>query len=59
MPERMSLPLFIPIISGNPLISCNKKFGECNNPILQFYFDEENKSLYLKNMGNCKVNRHR
>ena len=37
--------------SWDPLFSYNKKIAECNNPILQFYFDEENKHLYLKNIG--------
>ena len=37
--------------SRDSLFSYNKKFDECNNPILQFYFDEETKRLYLKNIG--------
>ena len=37
--------------SWDSLFSYNRKFGECNNPILQFYFDEETKRLYLKNIG--------
>ena len=45
------IPIFIPITSGDSLISSNKNFVEYTNPILQFYFDEENKSLYLKNIG--------
>ena len=37
--------------SWDSLFSYNKKFDECNNPILQFYFDEETNRLYLKNIG--------
>ena len=42
--------LFIPTIVGDSLNSCNNKI-EFNNPILQFYFDEVTKRLYLKNIG--------
>ena len=37
--------------SGDSLFSYNKKFVESNNAILQFYFAEEDKILYLKNIG--------
>ena len=37
--------------SGDSLFSYNKKFVECNGAILQFYFDEEAKRLYLRNIG--------
>ena len=43
-------PLFIPTILGDSLNSCNNKI-EFNNPILQFYFDEETLRLYLRNIG--------
>ena len=36
--------------SWDSLFSYNKKFGECNGAILQFYFDEEAR-LYLRNIG--------
>jgi len=38
--------------SGKALFSYNKKSGECNGAILQFYFDEETKQLWLRNIGN-------
>jgi hypothetical protein len=37
--------------SGDSLFSNNKKIAECNGAILQFYFDEETKRLYLRNIG--------
>lgn len=45
------IPNSIPTMLGNSLNSCNNKI-ECNNPILQFYFGEQNKTLFLKNIGN-------
>ena len=43
---------YIPVISGNSSKSYNYKTIENKNPILQFYFDVLNETLYLINIGN-------
>jgi hypothetical protein len=45
------IPVSLPITTGDSFKYYNKNFIECNNPILQFYFDEQNKTLFLKNIG--------
>ena len=45
------ISILLPITSADSLFSNNKKIAEYNGAILQFYFDEENKSLYLRNIG--------
>ncbi len=42
---------FIPVISGDTFNSHNKNNIENNGPILQFYFDWQNNTLFLKNIG--------